>query len=157
MKQQGSTQHLEQSVKSVVVFGGLMSVEVKPKPIERRPLQWFNLRGRRVGLWAYVVMRLSAIGLVAYLFLHLAILSQLAQGPSAWDSFVATAKSVPFLLLDIVLIVGILAHGLNGIRLGLIGFGIGVPRHKVMLWVFVALAIALTILSALAIFGETHP
>ncbi len=133
-----------------------MSVDVKPKPIERRPLQWFNLRERRVGFWAYVVMRLSAIGLVAYLFLHLAILSQLAQGPGAWDAFVSTAKSAPFLLLDIVLIVGILAHGLNGIRLGLIGFGIGVPRHKIMLWTFVVLTIALTLLSAMAIFAETH-
>src|SRR5512143_2935879 len=133
-----------------------MSVDVKPKPVERKPLQWFNVRGKRVGFWAYVVMRLSALGLVLYLFLHLGILSQLAIGPAAWDSFVATAKSPAFLLLDIVLIVGMLAHGLNGIRLGLIGFGIGVPRHKVMLWVFLVITIALSILSVLAIFYETN-
>ncbi len=96
-----------------------MSVDVKPKPVERKPLQWFNLRGKRVGFWAYVAMRLSALGLVLYLFLHLAILSQLTMGPSAWDGFVATAKSPAFLLLDVVLIVGILVHGLNGIRLAL--------------------------------------
>ena len=86
-----------------------MSVDVKPKPVERRPLQWFNVRGKGVGFWAYVVMRLSALGLVLYLFLHLVILSQLAIGPAAWDGFVATAKSPVFLLLDIVLIVGMLA------------------------------------------------
>jgi succinate dehydrogenase / fumarate reductase cytochrome b subunit len=133
-----------------------MSVDVKPKPVERKPLQWFNVRGKRVGFWAYVVMRLSALGLVLYLFLHLGILSQLAIGPAAWDGFVAMAKSPAFLLLDIVLIIGMLAHGLNGIRLSLIGFGIGVPRQKVMLWIGLVLTIVFSVLSALAVFTKTH-
>ncbi len=132
-----------------------MSTEVKPKPVQRKPIEWFNLKGKRVGFLAYVVMRLSAVGLVLYLFLHLVILSQLAVGPAAWDSFVALAKSPAFLLLDIVLIIGILAHGLNGIRLTLIGFGIGVPGHKLMLWLAVILTIVFSVLSALAIFAET--
>lgn len=132
-----------------------MSAEVKPKPADRSPGQWFDVRGRRVGLWAYVVMRLSAAGLVLYLFLHLGILSQLAQGPAAWDGFVAIAKSPVILVLDVVLIVGMLAHGLNGLRLTLIGLGIGIPRHKTMLWVFLALTVLLSALSALAIFAET--
>ena len=101
-----------------------MTTDVQPKPVKRKPMEWFNLKVKRICFWAFVVMRLSAIGLVLYLFLHMAILSQLAQGPAAWDNFVALAKSPAFLLLDIVLIVGILAHGLNGIRLGLIGFSL---------------------------------
>ena len=133
-----------------------MASEVQPKPVKRRPMEWFNLKGKRVGFWAYVVMRLSAIGLVLYLFLHLVILSQLAMGRVQWDSFVALAKSPAFLLLDIVLIIGILAHGLNGIRLSLIGFGIGVPSHKLMLWLAVILTIVFSVISALAIFGETR-
>lgn len=131
-----------------------MSVEVETQPVKRKPLQWFNLRGRRVGMWAYVAMRLSGIGLVAYLYLHLVILSQLADGPAAWDSFVALAKSPIFLLLDVILIVGLLVHGLNGLRLALVGFGLGVPRHKTMLWIGLALTVILTLLSAIAIFGE---
>ncbi len=133
-----------------------MASEVQPKPVKRRPMEWFNLKGKRVGFWAYVVMRLSAIGLVLYLFLHLVILSQLAVGPAQWDSFVALAKSPAFLRLDIVLIVGILAHGLNGIRLSLIGFGIGVPGHKLMLWLAVILTVVFSVISALAIFAETR-
>lgn len=130
-------------------------MEVKPKPVQRKPLEWFNLKGKRVGFWAYVVMRLSAVGLVLYLFLHLAILSQLAVGPAAWDNFVALAKSPAVLLLDVVLIIGILAHGLNGIRLTLIGFGLGVPRQKLMLWIGLILTLVFGVLSALAIFAET--
>ncbi|HTP06681.1 MAG TPA: hypothetical protein VMP08_00415 [Anaerolineae bacterium] len=133
-----------------------MASDVQPKPVKRKPIEWFNLKGKRVGFWAYVGMRLSAIGLVLYLFLHLAVLSQLAVGPTAWDNFVALAKSPIFLLLDVILIIGILVHGLNGIRLSLIGFGIGVPSHKLMLWLAVILTIVFSILSALAIFSETH-
>jgi succinate dehydrogenase / fumarate reductase cytochrome b subunit len=133
-----------------------MSVDVEPRPVQRKPVQWFNVFGKGIGFWAFVVMRLSALGLVLYLFLHLGILSQLAIGPTAWDDFVATAKSPGFLLLDIVLIVGLLAHGLNGIRLGLIGFGIGVPRQKIMLWIGLALTIVFSALSALAVFSKTH-
>jgi succinate dehydrogenase / fumarate reductase, cytochrome b subunit len=132
-----------------------MASDVQPKPVKRKPFEWFNLKGKRVSFWAYVVMRLSAIGLVLYLFLHLVILSQLAIGPAAWDSFVALAKSPAFLLLDVILIIGILAHGLNGIRLSLIGFGLGVPNHKLMLWLAVILTIVFSVLSALAIFAET--
>lgn len=132
-----------------------MSIDVKPKPVERKPMQWFDVRGRRIGMWAYVFMRLSAAGLVLYLFLHLGILSQLAVGPSAWNNFVALAKSPLILILDVVLIIGILVHGLNGLRLSLIGFGIGVPRHKIMLWIGLALTVVLSLLSALAIFAET--
>ncbi len=133
-----------------------MTTDVQPKPVKRKPGEWFNLKGKRVGFWAYVVMRLSAIGLVLYLFLHLVILSQLASGPAQWDSFVALVKSPLFLLLDIILIIGILAHGLNGLRLSLIGFGIGVPSHKLMLWLAVILTLVFSIISALAIFSETH-
>jgi len=124
--------------------------------VKRKPLEWFNLKGKRVGFWAYVVMRLSALGLVLYLFLHLGILSQLAVGPTAWNDFVAIAKSPLVLLLDVVLIIGMLAHGLDGVRLTLIGFGIGVPRQKVMLWIGLALTIVFSVLSALAVFAETH-
>ena len=132
-----------------------MSTEVEPKPVQRKPLEWFNLKGKRVGFWAYVVMRLSAVALVFYLVLHLGVLSQLASGPAAWDSFTAIAKSPLVLLLDVMLIVGILVHGLNGIRLSLIGFGIGVPRQKAMLWIGLVLTIVFSVLSALAIFAET--
>ena len=38
---------------------------------------WLDPRGRRLGGWAFVVNRLSGLGLVAYLYLHLVVLSLL--------------------------------------------------------------------------------
>jgi succinate dehydrogenase / fumarate reductase cytochrome b subunit len=122
--------------------------------MNRKPFHWIDLRGRRVGFWAYLAMRLSGIGLVAYLYLHLVILNQLTAGPGAWDGFVGLARSPIFLALDVLLIIGLLVHGLNGLRLTLIGFGIGVPRHKVMLWIGLILTVILAVLSAFAFFSK---
>ncbi len=125
----------------------------KAKEPPRRPAEWFNLGGRRgLGMWAYVGMRFSGIALVVYLYLHLVILYQLAQGPSAWDAFVALAKTPAFLLLDVILIAGLLGHGLNGLRLALVGFGVGVERQRAMLYVAGALAAVFTAVSFVVIF-----
>jgi succinate dehydrogenase / fumarate reductase cytochrome b subunit len=99
---------------------------------------WVDVRGRRMGQWAFILNRLTGLGLLAYLFLHLGVLSMLAVGPSAWDGFVSTALTPAFLLLDVVLIFGLLFHGLNGIRVTLVGFGLIVDRQKAM---FVALMV----------------
>lgn len=126
---------------------------LESKPSRRRPLEWFNLRGRRgIGMLAYVGMRFSGIALVVYLYLHLVILKQLADGPAAWDAFVDLARQPAFLLLDVILIAGILGHGLNGLRLALVGFGIGISRQKVLLAVIAGIAGVLTVASALVIF-----
>jgi succinate dehydrogenase / fumarate reductase cytochrome b subunit len=113
-------------------------------------LGWFNLRRRGLGSLAFVLNRLTGLGLVVYLFVHLLVLSLLAQGPSAWDEFVRLARSPLFLLLDVVLFAGIFIHGLNGIRVTLVGLGIGVARQKI---VFVGLMTAAVLLLVAAIMG----
>jgi succinate dehydrogenase / fumarate reductase cytochrome b subunit len=89
--------------------------------------------------------RLSGIGLVVYLYLHLAVLSQLRQGAQGWDRFVALAKSPLFLLLEAVLLFGVLVHGLNGLRLELVGTGRGMRWQKPLFWVGLGLAMLLTL------------
>jgi len=101
-------------------------------PKVRRAGRWFDVRRRKLGMWAYALNRLSAIGLVVYLYLHLAVLSLLLRGPGAWDTFVSLARTPVFLTLDVVLLAGALIHGLNGIRIALTGFDIGVKAHKVL-------------------------
>ena len=52
------------------------------------PARWLDPRGRHLGTWAFVVNRLTGLGLVAYLYLHLIVLSTLLRGPEAWDGLV---------------------------------------------------------------------
>jgi succinate dehydrogenase / fumarate reductase cytochrome b subunit len=97
-------------------------------------------------MWAYVLNRLTGIGLVVYLYLHLVILSTLARGPEAWDSFVALAKSPPVLVFDVVLLVGLLIHSLNSTRLVLTSLGVGLRAHKPM---FIGLMVVTAVLAVI--------
>jgi len=87
----------------------------------------------RLGGLAFIVNRLAGLGLVAYLYLHLVILSMLVRVPNAWDDFVDIARSPPFLALDVVLLAGMLIHALNGIRVVLVGLGLVVRRQSALL------------------------
>ncbi len=102
--------------------------------------QWLNFPRRQVGMWAFVMNRLSALGLVVYLFLHLYMLRQLAQGPSAYDSFISLVHSPLLTLSEWVVVVGGLYHGLNGIRVILTGLGVAVPYQKQMFWILFGIA-----------------
>ena len=122
---------------------------VRPKA----PLRsWFDVRGRSMSTLAFALNRLTAIGLTVYLFLHLSVLSLLVRGPESWDSFVALAKHPLFLLLDVVLLFGVVYHMANGIRVALVGMGIGHPRHKTMFYVLVGIALVLFVVGAVLIF-----
>ncbi len=113
---------------------------------QRRPGAWLHVRRRHVGSWAFALNRLAGLGLVLYLILHLFVLSLLAKGPATWNDFVALAKSPLILPLDIILLAGILYHGLNGIRVALIGVGIGVRQHKALFWTLMLIAAVLLLL-----------
>lgn len=123
--------------------------QVRPK---RPLLAWFDVRKRNVGSWAFALNRLTGIGLTVYLFLHLVVLSTLLQGEAGWDQFLAIAKSPWFLALDVVLIFGILFHGLNGVRVALVGMGIGARNHRQLFWVLMAIGMVLLVVSAWLVF-----
>lgn len=103
------------------------------EPLWRRALRaWFDPRGHDLGLIAFALNRLSGIGLTAYLLLHLVVLTTFLRGESAWQGFVTLAKSPLFVAMDAVLILGMIIHGLNGIRVTLIGLGFGARHQKTM-------------------------
>ena len=101
---------------------------------------------------AFVLNRITALGLVLYLAIHLVVLSLLAFGESAWDTFVAIARSPAVLMLDIVLIAGILIHGLNGLRLSLVGLGVGDHYQKTMFVVLMLVALVILVVASIGIF-----
>lgn len=123
--------------------------DVRPK----RPLKsWFDVRRRRLGSWAFALNRLTGIGLTLYLLIHLGLLSLLLQGEEAWDDFIALARSPFFLTLDVFLLFGILFHGLNGIRVVLVGIGVGIRNQRSMFWVLMAIGLVLLASGAILIF-----
>jgi len=119
----------------------------------RRAGRWFDVRRRKAGMWAYALNRITGIGLVVYLYLHLGVLSLLSRGPASWDSFVSLARSPSFLTLDVILLAGFLLHGLNGLRVALTGFNIGVKQQKVLFSALILVTVVALTVAALKIFG----
>ncbi len=122
-------------------------------PKVRRAGRWFDVRRRKLGMWAYALNRITGIGLVVYLYLHLAVLSLLLRGPGSWDSFVSLARAPYFLALDVILLAGILIHGLNGLRVTLTGFDVGVKAQKALFGALMLVAVVALGAAALMIFG----
>ena len=119
----------------------------------RQPLRsWFDLRRRRVGSWAFALNRLTGLGLSLYLFLHLGVLSILLQGDSAWNDFVALVKSPLFLILDVVLLFGLIFHGLNGIRVTLVGLGFITEKQRSLFWGVMVVGILILFIASWLIF-----
>lgn len=117
-------------------------------------VSWFDVRHRGLGNRAFSMNRMSAIGLVFYLYLHLAVLSMLLGGASAWHGFLELATTPVFLGLDVLLIAGLLFHGLNGLRLALVGTGVAPDHQKALFWSFMVFAAILLIGAALHIAGS---
>ncbi len=120
----------------------------EPRQPSRRFGDWFRLRGRSAGGWAFVLHRLTGLVLVFYLFLHFYFLSYLARGPEAYAVMVAGMKSLWITVLEVGLIAAVLFHGLNGLRLMLMSLNIGVEQHEAMFWGTVVLSALLTAVAA---------
>ena len=76
----------------------------------------------------------------------------LLQGQSAWDSFVALARSPLYLSFDVILLAGILIHGLNGLRLAVTGFGFNAGAQKALFIILMITGAIILIAAALRIF-----
>ncbi len=118
------------------------------QPSPSRFWMWFNPIGRETGGWAFILNRITALGLTFYLFLHLIILGQLANGPAGYDGFVELMHN-PFVIVGELLVVaaGIL-HGLNGVRIILTTFGVSVTQQKSLFYTLMFIAVV-----AILIFG----
>lgn len=114
---------------------------------------WIAPRGRGLGGRALALHRITGLVIVFYLYLHLGVLSMLLIGRSAWSSFLGLVSAKGFLAFEVVLIGAVLFHGLNGIRVALVGSGIAVSRERMMFWLGIAIGAAAVIYAALHVMG----
>ncbi len=114
---------------------------VRNQPSARKFWSWFIPFGRQAGGWAFALNRVTAIGLTLYLFLHLAVLSLLAQGPGSYDKFLALTENPLIKFGEWAVVAAVFLHGLNGIRIILTSFGVGVTRQKQLFYGFMIVAV----------------
>jgi succinate dehydrogenase / fumarate reductase cytochrome b subunit len=114
--------------------------------------RWFDPRNRQTGSWAFILNRITALGLTFYLFLHLIVLGQLAQGPQAYAAFLKTIHNPIFIFGEVLVVTAGFIHGLNGIRIALTSFGVGVPRQRQLFITLLAIAIIGSLIFAVRMF-----
>ena len=102
--------------------------------------------------WGFVLNRVAGLGLVLYLLLHMVALSQLLGGEAGWDRFIDLTTSPVFLTLDVILLAGIIGHGLNGLRVALVGSGLLVKWQRQLFYVLMTIAVVLLIIGGILIF-----
>lgn len=117
-------------------------------PAPRKFFTWFNPIGKQTGGWAFILNRITALGLTLFLYIHLIVLGKLAQGPQAYDSFVRLTHQPVYIFGELLVVAAAFLHGLNGVRIVLTTFGISIPYQKQLFYVLMTLAII-----AIAIFG----
>jgi succinate dehydrogenase / fumarate reductase cytochrome b subunit len=123
------------------------------EPSPRKFLRWFDPRFRQIGTWAFILNRVTALGLTAYLALHLFMLGNLAIGEEAYNNFIALAKTPPILVGELLVVAAVLIHGLNGIRIALNSFGVGVRYQKQTFIALMLVSIAFTIYFGIHMFS----
>jgi succinate dehydrogenase / fumarate reductase cytochrome b subunit len=129
-----------------------MSDIARQSPVTRG-LKWFDPRARTISMLGFILNRITALGLTLYLFLHLYMLRQLAQGPDAYDTFLATIHNPVLTFMEVLVVTAGFMHGLNGIRIVLNSFGIGVQHQKALLVTFMSIAVIISLVFAVRMFS----
>lgn len=96
-----------------------------------------------MGIWAWLLFRISGLVLAAYLFVHIWVISQgRIGGPVELDKLFETFDKPLLVFLDLMLVSALMYHALNGARIVLMDFGVGIRQHKAVFWVCMVVAAA---------------
>ncbi len=127
---------------------------------------------RRYGIErvAYLLMRLSGLGLLAYFIGHIYETSNILRGQVGWDDFMEMISTTEGHIIMSIVIAMCVFHTVNGVRvmLGHGGVGVGKParpdypydpasqnyRHKIGIYSAIVLAAVAMMYGLAVMFGE---
>ena len=95
------------------------------------------------GMWSWLLHRVTGLGILLFLFVHIVDISMIGFGPRVYNESVLLFDSVIVRLLSLSLIAAVLFHSFNGVRIVLIDFWKKGTRYQQQM--FIA-ALVLTIL-----------
>jgi succinate dehydrogenase / fumarate reductase cytochrome b subunit len=111
-----------------------------------------NPRNMRLGMYAWLIQRLSGLYLVIFVLTHIAAIAQanlvIIKG---FQAEVFDALRNPFwangpltLIFDLATLGIIAFHGMNGIRIVFLDLGLGVQQHRTAFWITMVVALAVS-------------
>jgi succinate dehydrogenase / fumarate reductase cytochrome b subunit len=107
---------------------------------------------RYSGSWAYLLHRITGIGLTTYLFVHIWALSSLTKGHAEFAAEMKTFTTLPFKILEWALGALVMFHAFNGIRIAVVDLGNGARYQKKLLGAVYVVGIGLVLLMFFLIF-----
>lgn len=116
--------------------------------------------------YLYIGHRLSGLGLIAYMVLHIIETANRMRGVEAWQGLMALFASWPFKIIEYLLFAMAVFHAMNGLRLLVteLGFFLGKPkepvypystsikRHRPLTFIIMGLAFLIIILGGSSLF-----
>jgi succinate dehydrogenase / fumarate reductase cytochrome b subunit len=87
------------------------------------------------GHWSYVLHRVTGLGVLLFLIIHVLDTALLGFGPEIYNKMLAIYRHPFFRVNEIFLFGSVLFHSLNGLRIVVIDFYPGSTRiHKRLFW-----------------------
>lgn len=86
-----------------------------------KPFDYLTYRGK-AGHWSWILHRLTGLGILLFLLVHIVDIALIGWGPKVFDSLLFLYRQPAFRLGEIVLAGAVLYHALNGIRIIIIDF-----------------------------------
>jgi succinate dehydrogenase hydrophobic anchor subunit len=97
------------------------------------------LDGARGGMWPWLGQRVTAVLVIVTILVHLVLTHYVAIGELSYDNIGERLAVRAVLVNDIVLLVAVVFHGLNGLRMVVLDWGLsgsgGRRAFDVVLWV----------------------
>lgn len=118
--------------------------------------------------YLYLGHRISGLGLIAYMVLHIVETANRIRGEHAWAELMALFSSPPFKVIEYLLFALAVFHAMNGVRLLLVelGFFLGKPkepvypystsvlRHRPLTYVVMVITFVVVVLGGSSLFFE---
>ena len=95
-------------------------------------------------MWSWALHRITGVTLFFFLFVHVLDTALVRVSPEAYNDTIETYKNPLVALMEMGLVVCVLFHALNGVRVILVDFWSQGPRYqKLMLWIILGVTAVL--------------
>lgn len=116
-----------------------LSAPMLGAPVEPQPVQRYKVR---VGMFAWMLHRLTGVALVGYLCIHVWGLKAITN-PDAYNALITSYHAPIFKVGEFLLLGAVVYHALNGMRIVLIDFMGWSPNQQKLFWSLGAIAAVL--------------
>jgi succinate dehydrogenase / fumarate reductase cytochrome b subunit len=92
------------------------------------------------GMWSWVLHRITGVAIYFFLLVHILDTALVRLSPEAYNAVIGTYKTPLMNLGETALVMAIVFHAFNGLRIILVDFWSKGPKYqRVMFWIVIAL------------------